>query len=59
MGRLDLFWKLGRTEIAGGRLDEQFLSGHKNPASLSLPEIPDEAERLKRDLREVIQAGTD
>lgn len=35
MGRLDLSWKLERMQITRGRLDEQFLSGHKNPASES------------------------
>ncbi|XDV19450.1 hypothetical protein PO909_024920 [Leuciscus waleckii] len=40
-GRLLLPWQRARGEIARGRLDDRFLPGHRPPAQVSLPFLPE------------------
>lgn len=40
MAKLKLDWSMEKEESALGRLDEQFLAGHKCVAPLSLPFLP-------------------
>ncbi len=39
--RLDLQWRHEKGGVARSRLDERSLSGHKLPAAVSLPFLPD------------------
>ncbi len=39
--RLDLPWERTKMAAPWGRLDEQYLSGHKTPAQVNLPFLPD------------------
>ncbi len=39
--RLDLPWERTKMAVPQGRLDERYLSGHKRPAQVSLPFLPE------------------
>ncbi len=39
--RLDLPWERTKMAAPRGRLDERYLSGHKTPAQVNLPFLPD------------------
>ncbi len=47
--RLDLPWERNKMVALRGRLDERYLSGHKPPAQVSLPFLPDLHMEVKKE----------
>ncbi len=47
--RLHLLWERTKMAVPPGRLDERYLSGHKPPAQVSLPFLPDLHTEVERE----------
>ncbi|XP_016315001.1 uncharacterized protein LOC107667797 [Sinocyclocheilus anshuiensis] len=47
--RLELPWKRAKEVTSRGRLDERYLSGHRPPAQVSLPFLPDLHTEIKKE----------
>ncbi len=47
--RLDLPWERTKMTAPRGRLDERYLSGHKTPAQVNLPFLPDHHTEVEKE----------
>ncbi len=52
--RLDLPWERTKMAVPQGRLDERYLSGHKRPAQVSLPFLPELHSEVEKEWKKLL-----